>query len=119
MSTLGDNIHEFINLMDDRGELVFSDRQAHRMERDGEHGVRLRRRAATSRPRTSNATCRKARSPAHRHEAHEYKNGASAQGQAMGVLAAKSRKTLLLTGTRSWPATATTRRRRSEPCRRG
>lgn len=32
-------------------------------------------------------------------EAHEYKNGGSAQGQAMGVLAAKSRKTLLLTGT--------------------
>ncbi|MGL4504856.1 MAG: helicase-related protein, partial [Aeromonas sobria] len=29
----------------------------------------------------------------------EYKNGGSAQGQAMGVLAAKSRKTLLLTGT--------------------
>ncbi|MEW3739039.1 hypothetical protein QOZ29_31600, partial [Pseudomonas aeruginosa] len=32
-------------------------------------------------------------------EAHEYKNGGSAQGQAMGVLAAKARKTLLLTGT--------------------
>lgn len=32
-SMLGDNIHEFINLMDDRGELVFSDRQANRMER--------------------------------------------------------------------------------------
>ena len=32
-------------------------------------------------------------------EAHEYKNGGSAQGQAMGVLAAKSRKTPLLTGT--------------------
>ncbi|NQB78376.1 DEAD/DEAH box helicase, partial [Pseudomonas aeruginosa] len=32
-SMLGDNIHEFINLMDGNGELVFSDRQAHRMER--------------------------------------------------------------------------------------
>ncbi len=30
---LGDNIHEFINLMDGNGELVFSDRQATRMER--------------------------------------------------------------------------------------
>src|SRR3546814_18484293 len=30
-SMLGDNIHEFINLMDGNGELVFSDRQAHRM----------------------------------------------------------------------------------------
>ncbi|HGN2221587.1 TPA: DEAD/DEAH box helicase, partial [Pseudomonas aeruginosa] len=32
-SMLGDNIHEFINLMDGNGELVFSDRQAQRMER--------------------------------------------------------------------------------------
>jgi len=32
-------------------------------------------------------------------ESHEYKNGGSAQGQAMGVLAAKARKVLLLTGT--------------------
>jgi hypothetical protein len=32
-------------------------------------------------------------------EAHEYKNPGSAQGQAMGVLAAKARKTILLTGT--------------------
>lgn len=32
-------------------------------------------------------------------EGHEYKNEGSAQGQAMGVLARKCRKTLLLTGT--------------------
>ncbi|RMN24363.1 DEAD/DEAH box helicase [Pseudomonas coronafaciens pv. zizaniae] len=32
-------------------------------------------------------------------EGHEYKNSGSAQGQAMGVLAAKARKTVLLTGT--------------------
>jgi SNF2 family DNA or RNA helicase len=32
-------------------------------------------------------------------EGHEYKNAGTAQGQAMGVLAAKARKTLLLTGT--------------------
>ncbi|GAE53783.1 hypothetical protein XPR_0418 [Xanthomonas arboricola pv. pruni MAFF 301420] len=32
-SMLGDNLHNFINLMDDKGELVFSDRQAQRMER--------------------------------------------------------------------------------------
>ena len=30
---LEDNLYEFINLMDDKGELVFSDRQATRMER--------------------------------------------------------------------------------------
>src|SRR3546814_13542160 len=32
-------------------------------------------------------------------EAHEYTNGGPAQGQAMGVLPAKARKTLLHTGT--------------------
>ncbi len=32
-SILGDNVHDFINLMDESGELVFSDRQAARMER--------------------------------------------------------------------------------------
>src|SRR3546814_2721347 len=32
-SMLGDNIHEFINLMDGNGELVFSEWQANRMER--------------------------------------------------------------------------------------
>ncbi|KPY73272.1 DEAD/DEAH box helicase [Pseudomonas syringae pv. spinaceae] len=32
-------------------------------------------------------------------EGHEYKNSGSAQGQTMGVLAAKARKTVLLTGT--------------------
>lgn len=32
-------------------------------------------------------------------EGHEYKSAGSAQGQAMGVLAAKARKVLLLTGT--------------------
>ena len=32
-------------------------------------------------------------------EAHEYKTGGSAQGQAMGVIASQVRKTLLLTGT--------------------
>jgi SNF2 family DNA or RNA helicase len=32
-------------------------------------------------------------------EAHEYKNAGSAQGQAMGVLAAKARKVVCLTGT--------------------
>jgi hypothetical protein len=61
-SMLGDNIHEFINLMDGNGELVFSDRQAHRMERAmanmefgfGEGGYQP--------SEFIKATCRKARS---------------------------------------------------------
>ena len=99
-SMLGDNIHEFINLMDDQGELVFSDRQAQRMERAmasmefgfGEGGYQPSEFVKRYLPQgTFDLLIAD--------EAHEYKNGGSAQGQAMGVLAAKSRKTLLLTGT--------------------
>jgi hypothetical protein len=99
-SMLGDNIHEFINLMDDRGELVFSDRQAHRMERAmaamefgfGEGGYQPSEFIKRYLPQgTFDLLIAD--------EAHEYKNGGSAQGQAMGVLAAKARRTLLLTGT--------------------
>ncbi|RQR79187.1 DEAD/DEAH box helicase [Burkholderia sp. Bp9012] len=99
-SMLGDNIHEFINLMDDSGELVFSDRQAHRMERAmasmefgfGEGGYQPSEFIKRYLPQgTFDLLIAD--------EAHEYKNGGSAQGQAMGVLAAKARKTLLLTGT--------------------
>jgi hypothetical protein len=99
-SMLGDNLHEFINLMDDRGELVFSDRQAQRMERAmasmefgfGEGGYQPSEFVKRQLPQgTFDLLIAD--------EAHEYKNGGSAQGQAMGVLAAKARKTLLLTGT--------------------
>lgn len=99
-SMLGDNIHEFINLMDSNGELVFSDRQAHRMERAmanmefgfGEGGYQPSEFIKRYLPQGTFGLLIA-------DEAHEYKNGGSAQGQAMGVLAAKSRKTLLLTGT--------------------
>ncbi|MCE4509531.1 DEAD/DEAH box helicase, partial [Xanthomonas hortorum] len=99
-SMLGDNVHEFINLMDGNGELVFSDRQATRMERAmanmefgfGEGGYQPSEFIKRYLPQgTFDLLIAD--------EAHEYKNGGSAQGQAMGVLAAKSRKTLLLTGT--------------------
>lgn len=99
-SMLGDNIHEFINLMDANGELVFSDRQATRMERAmanmefgfGEGGYQPSEFIKRYLPQgTFDLLIAD--------EAHEYKNGGSAQGQAMGVLAAKARKTLLLTGT--------------------
>ena len=99
-SMLGDNIYEFVNLMDERGELIFSDRQAHRMERamaNMEFGF------GTGGYQPSEFIKRYLPHGTFdllvADEAHEYKNGGSAQGQAMGVLAAKSRKTLLLTGT--------------------
>lgn len=99
-SMLGDNIHEFLNLMDENGDLVFSDRQAARMERTmatmefgfGEGGYQATEFVKRYLPdQTFDLLIVD--------EGHEYKNAGSAQGQAMGVLAAKARKTLLLTGT--------------------
>jgi superfamily II DNA or RNA helicase len=99
-SMLGDNIHEFINLMDGEGELVFSDRQARRMERAmatmefgfGEGGYQPSEFIKRYLPQGCFDLLVV-------DEGHEYKNSGSAQGQAMGVLAAKARKVLLLTGT--------------------
>ncbi|UAY97103.1 DEAD/DEAH box helicase family protein [Dickeya dadantii] len=99
-SMLGDNFHQFINLMNDRGELVFSDRQAQRMERAmssmefgfGEGGYQPSEFVKRYLPQSTFDLLIA-------DEAHEYKTGGSAQGQAMGVIAAKTRKTLLLTGT--------------------
>jgi SNF2 family DNA or RNA helicase len=99
-SMLGDNLYEFINLMDGNGELVFSDRQAQRMERAmasmefgfGEGGYQPSEYVKRYLPQgTFDLLIAD--------EAHEYKNAGSAQGQAMGVLAAKVRKSVLLTGT--------------------
>ncbi|MBF3494900.1 DEAD/DEAH box helicase [Burkholderia pseudomallei] len=99
-SMLGDNLFEFINLMDEHGELVFSDRQAKRMERAmanmefgfGEGGYQPSEYIKRYLPQgTFDLLIAD--------EAHEYKNAGSAQGQAMGVLAAKARKMVLLTGT--------------------
>lgn len=100
VSLLGDNLFEFINLMDANGELVFSDRQAQRMERAmanmefgfGEGGYQPSEFIKRYLPQGyfDLLVC---------DEGHEYKGPGSAQGQAMGVLAAKARRTLLLTGT--------------------
>jgi SNF2 family DNA or RNA helicase len=99
-SMLGDNLYEFINLMDGKGELVFSDRQAQRMERAmstmefgfGEGGYQPSEFIKRYLPQDTFDLLLA-------DEAHEYKNGGSAQGQAMGVLASKCRKLVLLTGT--------------------
>ncbi len=99
-SMLGDKIHDFINLMDDQGELVFSDRQAKRMERGlakqvfsfGQGGYQPSEFIKRYLPDGFFDLLLV-------DEGHEYKNSGSAQGQAMAVLAAKARKTILLTGT--------------------
>ena len=99
-SMLGDNVYEFLYLMDDHGDLVFSDRQAARMERAlasfefsfGEGGYQPTEFIKRYLPQGYFGLLVV-------DEGHEYKNEGSAQGQAMGVLARKCRKTLLLTGT--------------------
>lgn len=97
---LADNVHEFVNLMDEDGELVFPDRQAQRMERAmgtlefafGQGGYQPTEFIKRYLPDGYFDLLVV-------DEGHEYKNEGSAQGQAMAVLAAKTRKTLLLTGT--------------------
>ncbi len=97
---LADNVYEFINLMDDEGELVFSDKQARRMERAlgnmefsfGQGGYQPTEYIKRYLPDGYFDLLVV-------DEGHEYKNDGSAQGQAMGVLANKVRKTILLTGT--------------------
>lgn len=99
-SMLIDNVSEFINLMDADGNFIFNDRQAKRMERAmaniefgfGEGGYQPTEFIKRYLPDGCFDLLVV-------DEGHEYKNSGSAQGQAMGVLAAKARKTLLLTGT--------------------
>lgn len=97
---LEDNLYELINLMDADGDLVFSDRQAKRMERAlattefsfGQGGFQASEFIKRYLPdRFFDLLIID--------EAHEFKNEGSAQGQAMAVLASKTRKALLLTGT--------------------
>ncbi len=97
---LADNIYEFVNLLDKNGNLIFSDKKAIRIERAlakiefgfGQGGYQATEFIKRYLPN-------KFFDLLIVDEGHEYKNGNSAQGQAMGVLAAKTKKTLLLTGT--------------------
>ena len=97
---LADNVMEFVNLMDENGELVFRDRQAQRMERAlgtlefsfGQGGYQATEFIKRYLPDAFFDLLVI-------DEGHEYKNDGSAQGQAMAVLVAKARKVVLLTGT--------------------
>ena len=97
---LEDNLYEFINLMSEDGDLFFNDRQATRMERAmakmefsfGQGGYQPTEFIKRYLPQGYFGFLVV-------DEGHEYKNEGSAQGQAMGVLARKCRKVLLLTGT--------------------
>ncbi|MCK5663314.1 MAG: DEAD/DEAH box helicase [Thiotrichaceae bacterium] len=99
-SMISDNVYEFVNLMDERGELVFNDRQALRIERAlakmefsfGQGGYQPTEFIKRYIPKGYFANLVV-------DEGHEYKNAGSAQGQAMGVLASRAKKVILLTGT--------------------
>ncbi|MBT6702241.1 MAG: DEAD/DEAH box helicase family protein [Gammaproteobacteria bacterium] len=96
---LADNVYDFINLMDEKGDMIFTDRRALRMERSmanlefgfGQGGYQPSEFVKRYLPDNyfNLMIC---------DEAHEYK-GLSAQGDAMGVLANKVDKVILLTGT--------------------
>lgn len=97
---LDDNVYDFVNLMDASGELVFTDRQATRMERAmanlefsfGQGGYQPTEFIKKYLPGGYFDLLIV-------DEGHEYKNAGSAQGQAMAVLVSKVRKVVLLTGT--------------------
>jgi len=97
---LSDNLHEFIHLMDEHGRFIFSDAQARRMER-----AMSRLEFGLGQGSYQPSEFIKRQLPQGFFdllivdEGHEYKNAGSAQGQAMGVLAAKAKQSLLLTGT--------------------
>lgn len=98
--SLDDNLYQLIQLMDNEGEFVFSDKQARRLERAmetvevqiGQTGYQASEYIKRYLPKGFFSLLLV-------DEAHEYKNLGSAQGQAMGVLASCVDKVLLLTGT--------------------
>jgi hypothetical protein len=100
IDVLQDNVYEFINLMDEDGNLFFNDRQARRIERGlasseiafGQGGYQPTEFIKRYLPQGFFSLLVV-------DEGHEYKNEGSAQGQAFGVLARKCKKTILLTGT--------------------
>ena len=98
--SLEENIFQLINLMDERGDFVFSDKSAKRLER-----------ALSKAEFEINSTNYQVSEFIKRYfpkdyfdlclvdEAHEYKSGSSAQGQSMATVATKCNKIVLLTGT--------------------
>ncbi|WP_440994158.1 DUF6876 family protein [Cysteiniphilum litorale] len=100
LNSLEDNLYQMINLIDEQGEFVFNDNEARRLEK-----AIMKNEFALSNVNFQVSEFIKRYFPRNYFgllmcdEAHEYKNGGSAQGQAMGVVASQCQKVLLLTGT--------------------
>ncbi|MCE3238018.1 MAG: hypothetical protein K0R24_999 [Gammaproteobacteria bacterium] len=98
-NSLGDNIYQLINLLDEEGNPVFSARTAERLERalsqlefsDGQSVYQASEFIKRYLPHFFSVLIVD--------EAHEYKGAFSAQGQAMAVVASGVKKVVLLTGT--------------------
>ncbi|GLT20185.1 DEAD/DEAH box helicase [Vibrio zhanjiangensis] len=97
---LTDNVYELVNLLDEDGEFVFNQRQSERIERK-----LAKTQFAFGQGDFQASEFIKRYFPKGFFdwlvidEVHEYKNAGSAQGQAMQVLASRTRQCLLLTGT--------------------
>jgi SNF2 family DNA or RNA helicase len=97
---LEDNFHNFVNLMDEDGDLIFSDSQAKRMERFlGNHEISFGQGGYQPTEFIKRYLPKGYFGFLVVDEGHEYKNEGSAQGQAFAVLASQCSKLLLLTGT--------------------
>ena len=100
LNSLEDNLYQMTNLIDEQGEFVFNDKDARRLEK-----AIMKNEFALSNVNFQVSEFIKRYFPRNYFgllmcdEAHEYKNGGSAQGQAMGVVASQCQKVLLLTGT--------------------
>lgn len=97
---LSDNSQQFIQLMDENGEFIFSDKHAAQLSRAlacteitlGQSGYQASEYIKRYLPKHFFSLLIA-------DEAHDYKSAHSAQGQAMGVLADQVKKMVLLTGT--------------------
>jgi hypothetical protein len=97
---LEDNFYNFVNLMDEDGDLIFSDNQAKRMERFlGNHEISFGQGGYQPTEFIKRYLPKGYFGFLVVDEGHEYKNEGSAQGQAFAVLASQCSKLLLLTGT--------------------
>ena len=100
LNSLEDNLYQLVNLIDEQGNFVFTDKEANRIEK-----AIMKNEFALSPANFQVSEFIKRYFPRNYFgllicdEAHEYKNAGSAQGQAMGVVASQCRKVLLLTGT--------------------
>jgi hypothetical protein len=97
---LSDNVQQFVQLMDENGEFIFSDKHAAQLSRTlarteitlGQSGYQASEYIKRYLPKGFFSLLIA-------DEAHDYKGAHSAQGQAMGVLADQVKKIVLLTGT--------------------